>query len=80
MFQLDLSGFGAERISSRLFDLTNLEALNLRSNLLRAVPREVEYLLSLQTLDLSRNMISKLPRQVPSSAPAEPTPTRRALR
>ena len=41
---LDVSGIGATRFTSRIYDLTSLETLNLSHNKLKVLSKNIQYL------------------------------------
>ena len=62
---LNLSNVGSSRISSRLYDMTNLTQLSLAHNHLGPrLSSNVQYLIRLQSLDLSHNNFERLPKQL----------------
>jgi len=62
--ELDLTGIGATRFTSRIYDLTALTTLNLSHNKLTALSRNIQYLDSLEVLDVSHNFLSTFPREI----------------
>jgi len=58
---LDLSGLGLPRWNPAIFDLAELETLQLKDNSLTDVPPAISSLEFLTTLDISNNKIEKLP-------------------
>ena len=61
--ELDLTGFGAERVTSRVFDLTTLESLTLKGNFLKCINPNIQYLINLKVLDISNNWLTTFPKQ-----------------
>jgi len=62
---LNLSNVGSSRISSRLYDMTNLTQLSLAHNQLGPrLSSNIQYLIRLQSLDLSHNNFERLPKQL----------------
>ena len=61
---LDLTGIGATRFTSRLYDLTSLTSLNLSHNNLLVISRNIQYLDNLEEFDMSYNQLSTLPREI----------------
>ncbi len=63
-YELNLSNIGATYISSRLYDITNLESLSLRGNFLTNIKPDIQYLSKLQVLDIRDNWIHILPKSM----------------
>ena len=61
--ELDLTGFGTDRITNRVYDLTTLESLTLKGNFLKYIHPNIQYLLNLKVLDISNNWIQTFPKQ-----------------
>ena len=64
LIELDLTGIGATRFTSRLYDLTSLTSLNLSHNHLLVISRNIQYLDNLEIFDMSHNQLSTLPREI----------------
>ena len=58
---LDLSGLGAQRFTSRLYDLSHLTRLALANNQLTRLNPDIKFLDCLEVLDLRSNQLKKLP-------------------
>lgn len=58
---LDLSHLGAEKLSSRVYDLISLKSLDLSHNKLSELSTDLQYLLRLRELDVSHNLIETVP-------------------
>lgn len=62
--ELILSGRGLAKIPGRVFELTNLNTLDLRGNELTSLPREIGELTGLRYLYLSSNRLTRVPPQI----------------
>lgn len=63
-FELSLSHCLAERVTSRIYDLTTIESLDLSNNFLTSIHPDIQYLTNLQTLNIRNNWIQHLPKQL----------------
>ena len=62
---LDLSGQGLKTISSSVFQMTDLEELDLSDNQLTgALPGEIRFLEKLRVLDVSGNAMTGVPAEI----------------
>lgn len=61
--ELDLTGFGTDRITNRVYDLTTLESLTLKGNFLKYIHPNIQYLINLKVLDISNNWLQTFPKQ-----------------
>lgn len=62
---LNLSNVGCSRITSRLYDMTNLTSLVLSHNQLGPrLSTNIQYLIKLQNLDISCNNIERIPKEM----------------
>ena len=52
------------RLTDRVWDLTSLEKLSLKGNMIDKVSTKLQYLIKLQVLDISHNKIDKIPKQI----------------
>lgn len=59
--ELNLSGIGASRFSSRIYDLSHLRRLILSNNKLTRISSEIKYLMNLELLDVRKNLLRRLP-------------------
>lgn len=62
--ELDLSGLGLERVSSRVFDLMHLRSLDLSKNRLSSLSPDIQYLHNLTRLTLCHNRLEKIPVEI----------------
>lgn len=62
--QLDLSGLGLESIPNELWELTQLQTLNLRNNVLSQLPPEIGSFAHLWHLYLDNNSLTTLPSEI----------------
>ena len=53
-----------EYIPDKIFEFTNLQVLNLSSNLIKEIPKNIGNLKNLQELYLDRNSITELPEEI----------------
>lgn len=61
---LDLIGKNSTHLPLEIFQLTNLENLNLQNNLFQSVPPEINKLTQLQGLYLNKNRLKTLPKEI----------------
>lgn len=62
--ELDLSGIGMMKLSSRVFDLVHLTSLSLAHNKLEHLPTEIQYLQNLTCLRLNGNRLGSIPVEI----------------
>jgi hypothetical protein len=69
--ELNLSGCRITRISGTIGSLTNLEVLDLSSNMLKSVPKEIGHIgMALGKLLLNENQLDKVPGELGMLDPA----------
>jgi internalin A len=63
--ELNLVGFGLPELPESIANLSQLEALDIKHNLLTTLPESITYLSQLRWLNLAHNRLAALPESVP---------------